>query len=146
MAATRRLQAVTTHLTASQTAVPNPNPKGTPPKGPGPAPVVFDTELPGASDVTLSPAEIAHFKEFGWIVKKKLIDPAELAPIRDCIWPAAQGLGMPFDRHDPSSFTLPKVGFFRRHLRCCCEQRFRPSLFRLTTFGKNAGPRLIPRD
>ena len=31
-----------------------------------------------------------------------------LAPIRDCIWPAAASLGMPFVRDDPSSFTLPK--------------------------------------
>ena len=81
--------------------------KGTPPKGPGPAPVVFETELPGCRDVSLSPEEVAHFKEYGWIVKKRLIDPADLAPIRDCIWPAAAALGLPIDRHDPSSFTLP---------------------------------------
>jgi hypothetical protein len=80
-----------------------------PPANPaGHPPVVFDAVLPGCDDITLSPAEIDHFKEFGWIVKKSLIDPAELAPIRDCIWPAAEALGLPFDRSDPSSFTLPK--------------------------------------
>jgi hypothetical protein len=73
-----------------------------------PTPIVFDKELPGCRDVALSPEEIAHFKEFGWIVKKRLIDPDELAPVRDCIWPAAAELGLPFDRDDPTTFTLPK--------------------------------------
>ena len=53
----RRLRAVAVHLApaSADVALPADNPKGTPPKGPGPAPVVFDTELPGAADNTLSP-------------------------------------------------------------------------------------------
>ncbi len=77
-------------------------------KSKGPlAPIVFDKELPGCRDVALSREEIAHFKEFGWIVKKRLIDPDELEPVRNCIWPAAAELGLPFDRDDPTTFTLP---------------------------------------
>ena len=86
--ANRRLGVTLNHLAAATDARPA-DLKGTPPKGPGPAPEVFALELPGAWDVALSREEIAHFKEHGWIVKKRLIDPSELAPIRDCIWPAA---------------------------------------------------------
>ena len=71
------------------------------------APVVFTTELPGCRDTVLSPEEILHFKEHGWIVKKSLIPSEVLAPIRDCIWPAAAALGIPIDRDDSATFTLP---------------------------------------
>ena len=106
--ANHRLGVTLNHLAAASPDARPADLKGTPPKGAGPAPEVFALELPGARDVALSREEIAHFKEHGWIVKKRLIDPSELAPIRDCIWPAAAELGMPFTRGDPSTFTLPK--------------------------------------
>ena len=73
--APRRLRVALNHLTSGCAATTAPiaskaNLKGTPPKGPGPAPVVFDKELPGCRGVDLSPEEIEHFKEHGWIVKK----------------------------------------------------------------------------
>ena len=69
---------------------------------------VYDQELPGCRDVELSPEEVEHFKTNGFIVKKGLIEPAKLERVADCAWAAADELGFPFDRNDPSTFTLPK--------------------------------------
>jgi len=69
---------------------------------------VYDLELPGCREVTLSPEEIEHFKTNGFIVKKGLIDPSELERVADSVWEAAKLLGFPFDRNDPATFTLPK--------------------------------------
>jgi hypothetical protein len=118
----RRLRVALNHLTSGCAATTAPiaskaNLKGTPPKGPGPAPVVFDKELPGCRGVDLSPEEIEHFKEHGWIVKKGLIDRAALAPIRDCIWPAAQvhmlaGLGRVLALHASCRPPVHLLHFF----------------------------------
>jgi hypothetical protein len=69
---------------------------------------VYDLELPGCRDVQLSPEEIEHFKTNGFIVKKGLIDPADLERVVDSVWSAAAELGFPFDRNDPATYTLPK--------------------------------------
>ena len=69
---------------------------------------VYDLELPGCREVTLSAEEIDHFKTNGFIVKKGLIDPSELERVADSVWAAAAELGFPFDRNDPATYTLPK--------------------------------------
>ena len=80
---------------------PKPKPKVLPPR-------VYDQELPGCREVPLSPEEIEHFKEHGFIVKRGLIDPADLERVADCVWSAADKLGFPFDRNDPATYTLAK--------------------------------------
>lgn len=90
----------------------NPNGESRPPVQTAPekvlTPQVYDLELPGCRDVELSQEEIEHFKANGFIVKKGLIDSAELERVADCVWSAAKDLGFPFDRNDPKTYTLPK--------------------------------------
>ncbi|MBS14759.1 MAG: hypothetical protein CME19_24635 [Gemmatimonadetes bacterium] len=69
---------------------------------------VYAQELPGCREVGLSRGEIEHFKTNGFIVKKGLLDSSELGRIVECAWEAAEDLGFPFDRNDPSTYTLPK--------------------------------------
>eukprot|EP01051_Picozoa_sp_SAG22_P024845 SAG22_NODE_7075_length_779_cov_1.680882_1_plen_195_part_01 len=101
---TLRIQTTLRHLAPVLPASPAPAAEALPP----PAPTVFATELPGCRSTVLSSEEIEHFKRYGWIVKRGLIPPEELAPIRDCIWSAAAALGLPIARDDPASFTLPR--------------------------------------
>ena len=52
----------------------------------------------------LSPGDAAFFKENGYLVKKRLLDPASLAPIVDHVWANAPAC---VDRSDPASWVDP---------------------------------------
>ena len=46
----------------------------------------FETRLPGEDTADVTPADIAHFKEHGFFVKRGLLDDAPLAAIRKYMW------------------------------------------------------------
>ena len=51
-----------------------------------PRPLDRSTDLPGATQPGLTPAEVARFKEWGFVVKRGLVDPAGLLPYVDALW------------------------------------------------------------
>jgi hypothetical protein len=66
-----------------------------------------DTDLPGANQRGLSRAEIDHFREFGYVVKRGLIPPATFDPFLDMWWrqPPVQAAGL--RPTDPGTWAVP---------------------------------------
>eukprot|EP01051_Picozoa_sp_SAG22_P017662 SAG22_NODE_2781_length_2214_cov_3.133806_2_plen_492_part_00 len=62
----------------------------------------------------LSREEVAHFKEFGFVIKRGYLDPQQCAKARDWVWTnshvaktAVGRSGRPMDRGDPSTWVGP---------------------------------------
>eukprot|EP01051_Picozoa_sp_SAG22_P000318 SAG22_NODE_7_length_40155_cov_25.241356_31_plen_485_part_00 len=66
-----------------------------------PRPLSRQEDPDGTDRPGLSPAEIAFFKEFGYVIKRRLLPPASLQPFVDAAWAVAPG-GV--SREDPSTW------------------------------------------
>jgi hypothetical protein len=69
-----------------------------------PRPIVDGVDCPasGAPDAALTPAEAAHFRAHGWVLRRKLIPPEQLEPFVERLWAIAPPR---VQRGDPASWV-----------------------------------------
>lgn len=80
-----------------------------PEPGRGPHPMTRDLDPPGADRLGLTPEEITHFKEKGYIVKRGLIpmEDLEKAGIYDLWWQQPPVVNANMSKDDPSTWVFP---------------------------------------
>jgi hypothetical protein len=66
-----------------------------------------ESDLRGAAGPELTKEEAAHFREFGFVVKRGLIPAAELEPIVDLIWAQRPITEAGVVRDDPATWVAP---------------------------------------
>ena len=73
-----------------------------------PLPTTPDLDPPGADRIGLTPAEVDQFREFGYVIKRGLVPPADFAEIIDFWWRQPPVVTTGGVRDDPGTWISPR--------------------------------------
>ena len=73
-----------------------------------PRPTTPDLDPPGADRIGLTPAEVDQFREFGYVIKRGLVPPADFAAIIDFWWQQPPVVTTGGVRDDPGTWISPR--------------------------------------
>ncbi len=72
-----------------------------------PMPTTPDQDLPGTNKPGLTPQEIEHFREFGYVIKRGLLPAETFSDVIDLWWQQPPVLTAGLKRHDPGTWATP---------------------------------------